>query len=101
LVRGEFMLHSKANWKSLQIDTDAELIKDIPLEISPVVEKLLLQRDIHLASEAKKFLSPSLDDLPHPENIQGMEKATLRVKEAINKNEKILVYGDYDADGVT
>lgn len=101
MVRGEFMLHSKANWKSLQIDTDAELIKDIPLEISPVVEKLLLQRDIHLASEAKKFLSPSLDDLHHPENIQGMEKATLRVKEAINKNEKILVYGDYDADGVT
>jgi single-stranded-DNA-specific exonuclease len=95
------MLHSNANWKTVQIENDTELIKDIPLEVSPVVEKLLMQRGMKTASEAKKFLSPSLEDLHDPKDINEMEKAVERVKEAIEKNEKILIFGDYDADGVT
>ena len=95
------MLHSKANWKLLENESGATLVKDIPLEVSPIVEKLLLQRGIRLASEAKMFLSPSLEDLHEPEKIANMEKAVTRVRKAIEMGEKILVYGDYDADGVT
>ncbi|MEI3596585.1 MULTISPECIES: single-stranded-DNA-specific exonuclease RecJ [unclassified Oceanobacillus] len=95
------MLHSKANWKTLTIESDAKLINDISFKLSPVVEKLLLQRGIRSSREAEKFLFPSLDDVHPPEKIQWMDKAATRVREAIEQNEKILVYGDYDADGVT
>lgn len=95
------MLHSNARWKTLEIESDRELEEDISFEVSPIVERLLLQRGIRSLSEAKLFLSPSMDDLLEPEDIEAMEKAVLRVNQAIEQNEKILVYGDYDADGVT
>ncbi len=95
------MLHSKAKWKPLDIDPSIEFRKDIPLDISPVVEKLLLQRGIHSASEAERFLFPSLEHLHDPGKLADIEKASERVKEAIDNGEKILIYGDYDADGVT
>ena len=95
------MLHSKANWKTFKIESDATLINDTSFEVSPVVEKLLLQRGIRSSKEAEKFLSPSYEDIHPPEEIQWMDKAAARVREAMEQNEKILVYGDYDADGVT
>lgn len=51
--------------------------------------------------QADKFLSPRLEDLHNPNLLQSMEKAVDRVHQAIQDDEKILIYGDYDADGVS
>ncbi|MHA6252145.1 single-stranded-DNA-specific exonuclease RecJ [Oceanobacillus sp. CAU 1775] len=95
------MLQSKAKWKDIEQPETEELIQDIPLEISPVVEKLLLQRGIRNTSEAKSFLTPDIENLHHPKNLKDIDIAADRIHQAIEKEEKILVYGDYDADGVT
>lgn len=95
------MLQSRAKWKDIEKNTDQKLVKDVPLEVSPIVEKLLLQRGITLASEAKQFLSPDIEFLHDPAKLKDIDKASKRVQQAISANEKILIYGDYDADGVT
>lgn len=95
------MLQSKAKWTDLDNSTEEILVKDIPLEVSPIIENLLLQRGITTASEAKQFLSPDIEFLHGPESIKDIDKAAKRVQDAIAANEKILIYGDYDADGVT
>lgn len=53
------------------------------------------------AEKARKFLSPSLSNLPPPRELPGMREAARRLADAVRKREKILIYGDYDTDGVT
>lgn len=62
---------------------------------------LLFQRGIKDESSLKKFLDPSLEDLHDPYLLHDMEKAVKRIRQAIERGELILVYGDYDADGMT
>ena len=62
---------------------------------------LLLQRGIYDFESAKAFFRPSLDQLHDPFLMKDMEQAVSRILEAIDRNEKILVYGDYDVDGTT
>lgn len=69
----------------------------IPLAIA----QLLCQRGIHSAEAAKRFLTPSLDQLHPPEEMLGMEAALARLTRAITARERILIYGDYDVDGTT
>lgn len=69
------------------------------LNVSNILAKLLIQRNITNFFEAKKFFRPSLDDLHDPYLMDGMLEASLRVIDAITGNEKIFVYGDYDVDG--
>jgi len=69
------------------------------LNISHILASLLIQRGITNYFEAKKYFRPSLDSLYDPYLMAGMEKASLRVINAITNNEKIIIYGDYDVDG--
>ena len=62
---------------------------------------ILLQRGISDFESAKKFFRPTLDQLHDPFLMKDMWQAVERVKKAIDQNEKILVYGDYDVDGTT
>ena len=62
---------------------------------------MLLQRGIETFDEAKAFFRPSLADLHDPFLMKDMEKAVERIERAINNQENILVYGDYDVDGTT
>ena len=71
------------------------------LGISPILGKLLVDRGIHSAIEAKKFFRPQLTDLLDPFLFRDMEKAVDRLNEALGNRERILVYGDYDVDGCT
>jgi single-stranded-DNA-specific exonuclease len=71
------------------------------LGISEVTARLLFNRDITGIDEARAFLNPSLDQLNDPFLLQDMDKAVKRIKEALSEGEKIVVYGDYDADGIT
>ena len=71
------------------------------LGISPIVGKLLVDRGIQTALEAKKFFRPQLTELLDPFLFQDMDKAVERLNEALGNRERILVYGDYDVDGCT
>jgi len=71
------------------------------LNISEILAKLLVLRDIKTFTQAKSFFRASLEDLYDPFLMNGMEAATHRVIEAVTNQEKILVYGDYDVDGTT
>jgi single-stranded-DNA-specific exonuclease len=71
------------------------------LGIHPIVSRILASRDILTPDDARRYLAPSLQDLHNPFLLKGMHKAVERVINAIHNQEKITVYGDYDADGIT
>ncbi len=71
------------------------------LSINTVLAKLLVQRGINTFEEARKFFRPDFSDLHDPFLMADMEKAVERLSKAMRRNEKILVYGDYDVDGTT
>lgn len=66
-----------------------------------LVERLLATRGITKKDEIKEFLNPLEITLTHPNAFSNMKKAVDRIAKAIEKEENILVYGDFDADGVT
>src|SRR5436190_7553589 len=88
-------------WKIL--DSDNEKVNSLQqsLKIHPVLCKILAQRDINTFDEAKDFFRPSLESLHNPWLMKNMDKAVDRIITAINNNERILVFGDYDVDGTT
>ncbi len=71
------------------------------LKVDRMIAQLLLQRGITSYEEAKKFFRPQLSDLHDPFLMTDMELAVKRIENAIQANENILVYGDYDVDGTT
>jgi len=71
------------------------------LNIDPQLSNLLVQRGIHNFKEAKDYFRPDLSDLHDPFLMKDMDKAVQRIRKAIDNNEKILIYGDYDVDGTT
>lgn len=71
------------------------------LNISEPLATLLAQRKITDFEQARSFFRPNLNQFHDPFLMKDMEKAVLRLNQAIEKEEKILVYGDYDVDGTT
>ncbi|MBP3644771.1 MAG: single-stranded-DNA-specific exonuclease RecJ [Alistipes sp.] len=69
--------------------------------ISPVLANLLVQRGIDTVEKAEKFFDPQLRDLHDPFLMKDMDRAVERVEQALERNERIMVYGDYDVDGTT
>ena len=69
--------------------------------INPVLCKLLLERGLTSAAEAKRFFRPQLSELHDPFLMKDMSIAVERLNQAMGKKERILVYGDYDVDGTT
>lgn len=68
----------------------------IPVEIAQV----LINRNIKTPKDAQQFLHGRLDELHNPFLMNGMSKATDRIRRAISRREQILIFGDYDVDGV-
>jgi single-stranded-DNA-specific exonuclease len=71
------------------------------LSIDPVLSTLLVGRGINTFEEARHFFRPDNRQLHDPFLMRDMEKAILRIEQAISSGEKVLVYGDYDVDGTT
>ncbi|MFH1295895.1 MAG: single-stranded-DNA-specific exonuclease RecJ [Bacteroidota bacterium] len=71
------------------------------LSIDQHLANLLVQRGIHTFDQAKAFFRPHLEGLHDPFLMKDMDKAINRIEEALQKREKILVYGDYDVDGTS
>jgi single-stranded-DNA-specific exonuclease len=70
------------------------------LSIPPAIARVLVNRKILTPDEARAFLHGGLEGLHDPYLMKGMDKAVERVRQAIDRGEKILVFGDYDVDGV-
>lgn len=85
------------------LEADESLVDELQsqLKIHRVLCKLLVLRNITTFDDAKEFFRPSLEKLHDPFLMQDMDKAITRIETAIEKNEKILIYGDYDVDGTT
>jgi len=71
------------------------------LNVNMTIARLLVQRGINTFNEAKTFFRPRLSDLHDPFLMKDMEKAVARVELAVNNQEKVIIYGDYDVDGTT
>ena len=70
-------------------------------EAKPLIERLLYSRGIKTQGEIETFLNPLSIKLTHPNAFCDMQKAVSRIVKAIDNNENILIYGDFDADGLT
>jgi len=82
-----------------QIELQNKLAEE--LSISPILSQLLVQREILNFEDARSFFRPDLNDLHDPFLMADMQNAVNRLTLSMKKNEKILVYGDYDVDGTT
>lgn len=71
------------------------------LQVHPMISRLLVQRGIKDFETARLFFRPDPSHLHDPFLMKDMDKAVLRILQAFERNEKILVYGDYDVDGTT
>src|SRR5262245_6390099 len=69
------------------------------LGVSPIVADLLIARGYPDEQTARKFLNPTREHLHDPSLMRGMSEAVTRLQRAIDQQEPILIYGDYDVDG--
>lgn len=96
------MLQSKANWNFKNNDMKAMTNAAFQnLGLPPLIEELLIKRGIQTNEDAKSFLEPNLDHLYEPSLLTDVDRVKHRINQAIDNGESILVFGDYDADGVT
>jgi len=88
------------------------LIKNLPdesaitslnasLQVEPTVSRLLLQRGITSFETAQAFFRPQLNEIHYPFLMQDMQRAVDRVNRAVQSEEQIMLFGDYDVDGTT
>jgi single-stranded-DNA-specific exonuclease len=82
---------------------DEKLVEKLSkeLNINTVLTNILIQRGISTFEEAKQFFRPSLSDLHDPFLMLNMDQAVERIQQAMENQENILIYGDYDVDGTT
>src|SRR3954465_4995814 len=71
------------------------------LKTSPLIAQILLNRGLADVPLCQNFLSPSLHHLHAPSMLPGITRAAQRINDAIKRHEKIVIYGDYDVDGIT
>ena len=71
------------------------------LHISPILAQILANRGIADVEEGRHFLQDTLNDMADPFLMDGMETAVRRLKQAVEDKERIVIYGDYDVDGIT
>ncbi len=87
------------------IISSAEESKTVALQkalgVSKTICEILVQRGIEDYKAAKKYFRPNLDELHSPWLMKGMKEAVRRIEIALERKEKILIFGDYDVDGTT
>ena len=71
------------------------------LSIHPIIAQLLINRQITTVEQAKMFLLADMNSLYNPFLLTDMDRVVARIDQAQKKSEKVLIYGDYDVDGVT
>ena len=88
-------------WKTYPQLSKEEFQAARNVDIDPLYAQLLTNRGITDLDEMRVFLHADYDDMLNPNTLIDMSKAVTRIQEALSKGERVVVYGDYDADGVT
>ncbi|MBI4585162.1 MAG: single-stranded-DNA-specific exonuclease RecJ [Planctomycetes bacterium] len=88
-------------WKAAEVDPAVREAIARELSCSSILAGLLVRRGVTGSEEAAQFLQPKLSQLPDPDLLPGIEAAAQRICRAIQENEPIAVFGDYDVDGVS
>jgi len=90
-------------WRYRIADYDEEKEQGLVAELGlhPVIARVLCSRGIESPTDAEKYLNPSLDSLHDPFLMLDMDKGVDRIVQALRDREKILIHGDFDADGLT
>lgn len=88
-------------WRIKEPLPDIQEMISSSLKISGVTAQLLINRGIRDIKTASEFISCSLSSCHDPFLLKDMDRAVFRIKDAVSKHDRILVYGDYDVDGMT
>ena len=91
----------KMIWKLYEANPRLQKVLSEALGVTPFFAQLLLNRNIRTPEQAQEFLFGELSSCSDPFLMKDMEKGVERIKKAVESGEKILIYGDYDVDGVT
>jgi len=91
----------KKNWEIKKHDRNLVETFATELGVEPLTAALLISRGYDTTSKVEEFFHPTLDSLHSPFLLKDIEKAVARILEAIDRREKILIWGDYDVDGTT
>ena len=96
------MIDAKFKWE-LADNASSVTVDNLEKElgISRILATLLAQQGIDSTEQAKKFFEPSMEEIHDPTLLHDMDKAVERIEQAVEKQEQITIYGDYDADGIT
>ena len=90
----------RRHWKIKDVSDELSIQRlTDSLNISPILARLLVLREIKTFNQARQFFRPSIESLYDPFLMDQMESATSRVITALTENQKICIYGDYDVDG--
>ncbi|MBM6619709.1 single-stranded-DNA-specific exonuclease RecJ [Bacillus suaedaesalsae] len=95
------MFSSKTRWMQKEVNEQVTEQLMNGLSVPKLIANLLITRGINTVEDAQTFLNIESQPFHSPFLLDGMEETVARIKLAINNNEKILVFGDYDADGVS
>ena len=91
----------KKKWHLKEIDSLTIEKLNSELNITSLFSRLLINRGVLCQKDAKDFFLPTLEKLPNPNLMYGIKKSVERIIQAVGKNEKIVIYGDFDCDGIT
>ncbi|MDI6735867.1 MAG: single-stranded-DNA-specific exonuclease RecJ [bacterium] len=91
------------SWKKINHGIGQKEVSEFAeaLQVLPITAQILISRGISNFDEAKRFISPDVNGFHNPFLMKDLDKAIARIKLALDKKEKILIYGDYDVDGTT
>ena len=88
-------------WQHLPCDDGQASALASALGLHPTVARLLCMRGFGNPDEASRFLNPSLEQLHDPFRLADMDRAVVRLEQALARKEPIAIHGDYDVDGIT
>jgi len=88
-------------WKLSEAKEDIQSLFAKEFKLNPIVSQILINRNITDLETARRYLNPSLHDLHSPFLMKDMKEGVARMIRALQGNEKVAIYGDYDADGIT
>ncbi len=91
----------KRAWRLSEPDESAVATLAMDMAVDPVLARLLILRDIDDPEVARRFLEASLRHMADPAIMADMDRAARRLVQAMERSERVTIYGDYDVDGVT
>lgn len=94
-------LNGHIDWTIRDADRAATRALAAEVSVHPIIARILAGRGILTADDARRYLEPSLDELSDPFLLSDMDVAVARIARARDRNERVLVFGDYDVDGIS